>query len=194
MERWDRIQGRRFNSTKKISGGDILNKVQIEKILKDYKSKKSIVDTTNARIQAYTESINNPELIASWGYSLSNREVGMPGSPLRNTSSPIEREICDSELTIETIRDWITEDKSRIYKYKLQINIIDVSLKALTDQERYIVELKYFEKMNWNNIELSFNSQFKHKNDITSEQIRKLSTQALASLLEIISPLESTFN
>jgi len=170
-----------------------LNKIQLEKILRGYKVNKSIVDTTNARIQAYTDAMNNPELIASWGYSINTREPGMPGAPLRNTSSPIEREICDSELTIETIKEWIAEDRSRIYRYNLQTDIIEGALKSLTEQEKYIVELKYFEKMCWSNIELNFNNQFKQKNDISSEQIRKLSTQILDSLLVVISPLKSTF-
>lgn len=174
-------------------GSDNVNKLQLEKILKEYKTKKSIINTTNARIQAYTDAINNPELISSWSYSINNRELGMPGAPLRNTSSPIEACICAESLTIETIKNWINEDKSRIYKSNLQINIIEGALKALTEEERYIVELKYFEKMKWSNIEISFNNQFKQKNDITSEQTKKINVQAINNLLEILSPLEKTF-
>lgn len=170
-----------------------MNKTQLEKILREYKTKKSIVDTTKARMQAYTEAIDNPELISSWSYSINTRELGMPGSPTRNTSSSVEREICAAELTIELIQEWIAEDKSRIYRLNLQIDIIEGALKSLTEQERYIIGLKYFEKMNWSSIEFNFNNQFKQKNDITSEQIRKLSTQILDSLLEIILPLKSTF-
>lgn len=167
--------------------------MQLEKILREYKIKKSIVDTTNARIQAYEDAIKNPELIKTWSYSINTRELGMPGSPTRNTSSPVEQEVCATMLTIDIVREWIVDDKSRIYKLALQVNIIESALKALTEQEKYIILLKYFEKMNWNNIEVNFNNQFKQKNDISSEQIRKLSTQVLDSLLEIISPLKSTF-
>lgn len=144
-----------------------MHKIQLEKILREYKVKKSTVDTTNARIQAYTDAINNPELIKSWSFSANTRELGMPGAPLRNTSSPVEREVCEEMLNIDLIREWIVEDKSRIYRYNLQINIIESALKALTIQERYIIELKYFERMCWNNIEISFNEQFKQKNDVT---------------------------
>jgi len=152
-----------------------------------------MIDTTNARIQAYTDAIKNPELIASWGFSNNNRELGMPGAPLRNTSSPVEREICDNELTIEIIKDWIEDDKSRIYRYKLQIDIIENSLQALTTQERYIIRMKYFEKMNWNNIELNFNNEFKQKNDITSEQTKKINAHSIDNLLKIFIPLENIF-
>lgn len=170
-----------------------MNKTQLEKILRNYKTIKSIIDTTNSRIQAYTEAINNPELIASWGFSSGNRELGMPGAPLRDTSSPVEREICDNELTVEIIKDWIRDDKSRIYRYKLQISIIESSLASLTAQERYIISLKYFEKMNWSNIEFNFNNEFKQKNDITSEQTKKMNAKSIINLLKIITPLESTF-
>lgn len=171
-----------------------MNKQQTEKILREYKTKRSIVDTTKARIQAYKDTIANPELISSWSYSNNTRELGMPGAPLRNTSSPIEREVCANELTLDIIREWIKEDKSRIYRYNLQINIIESALTALTGKERYIIGLKYFERMNWNNIEINFNNQFKQKNDITSAQARKINDQAIESLLQIITPLESTFN
>jgi len=171
-----------------------LNKIQLEKILREYKTKKSIVNTTIARIEAYTEAINNPELISSWNYSINTRELGMPGSPTRNISSPVEMEICATELTIETIEEWIVEDRNRIYKSNLQINIIEGALKALTEQEKYIIGLKYFEKMNWNNIEINFNNQFKQKNDITSGQARNINEQAIENLLQIITPLKSTFN
>jgi len=118
----------------------------------------------------------------------------MPGAPLRNTSSTVEKEVCATILTVELIKEWIAEDKSRIYRYNLQINIIEGALTALTGKERYIIGLKYFERMNWNNIEINFNNQFKQKNDITSAQARKINDQALESLLQIITPLESTFN
>jgi len=170
-----------------------LYKIQLEKILREYKTKKSIVDTTNARIQAYTDAIINPELIKSWSYEINTRELGMPGAPLRNTSSPVEKEVCASILTVDLIREWIEEDKSRIYRYKLQINIIESSLEALTEQEKYIVEKKYFERMSWSNIELNFNKEFKQKNDVTYEQTKKINLQATDNLLLIISPLENAF-
>ncbi len=171
-----------------------MKKTQLEKILREYKTKKSIVDTTNSRIQAYQDAINNPELISSWSYSLNTRELGMPGSPTRNTSSAVESEVCAQILTIDLIKEWIAEDKSRIYRYNLQINIIEGALKALTEQERYIVKLKYFEKMSWNNIELNFNKEYKQKNDITSVQVRRINEQAIENILEIITPLKSTFS
>lgn len=171
-----------------------MNKIEIEKILREFKLKKATVETTNARIQAYTDAINNPELIASWSYSLGSRELGMPGAPLRNTSSTVEKEICDNELTIEIIKEWIKEDKSRISRYSLQVEIIEMALKALTEQEKYIIGLKYFERMNWDNIELNFNNQFKQKNDITSGQTRKINDHAIEYILEIVNPLKNTFS
>lgn len=171
-----------------------MNKIQLEKVLREYKIKKSIVDTTEARIHAYLEAISNPDLVKEWSYSEVSREPGMPGAPLRNTSSPIEREICALEMTTDTIKTWIADDRSRIYKFILQVNLVEGALKALTEQERYIIGLKYFERMSWSNIELSFNKEFKQKNDITSGQARTKNDEAIKNLLEILSPLESTFN
>lgn len=165
-----------------------MNKIQIEKILRGYKTKKSIVENTNATIQAWEEAKLNPELIASWRYSIESRELGMPGSATRNTSSPIEREICDNELTIEELNNWIKDYKSKIYRLSIEVNIIEGSLNALTVQEKYVTELKYFEKLNWKDIEINFNQKCRQKNYITESGIRKINEQAIDKLNETLTP------
>jgi DNA-directed RNA polymerase specialized sigma subunit len=163
-----------------------MEKIRIEKILREYKTKKSLVETTNARIEAYRNAINNPDLITEWSYSESSRELGMPGSPTRNTLSPVEKAICEKELTIDIMKDWINEDNSRIFRTRIEVSQIETALTALTKQERYIVECKYFERMSWRDIEINFNQQFRHQNYITESGIRKINVQAVETLKTIL--------
>lgn len=58
---------------------------------------------------------------------------------------------------------------------------------ALTKQQRFIVECKYFERMFWNDIEINYNDKFSRpKNYITVSGIRKMNTEALELLAEIL--------
>lgn len=164
--------------------------LDISKILKEYKFKKSCVETTMARIEQYTYAINNPDL---WESELlpEGREIGMPGAPLRNTSSPIERFIARKELTIDMLKDWIRDDESRIFMYKLEVEQIEKALEALTPQEKYIIELKYFSNMTWKEIEYNVNDKF--KNYISQERIRKINKESVDKLKVILEPFYMQF-
>lgn len=156
--------------------------MRITEILKEYKWKKSLVDTTLARIKAYKNVIDNPELISEWSWSESGKELGMPGAPLRNTSSPIEKQVCQQELTVEILRQWIKEDESRIFRAKTEVEQVEKALEGLTLQQKYVVECKYFERMNWREIEININDHFRQQNNITESGLRKINAEALQQL------------
>lgn len=162
----------------------------IENALRDYKRKKSIIETTLLRIDAFKKAIEDPE---SFEYVVlnSSRELGMP----RGTSggSSVEIAIEDKEKSIELLREWIKDDKSRIYPYQIEKEQIDAALGALNIQERFIIECKYFERMFWNEIEISFNDKFRQKNYITESGLKKMNTEALELLLEILEPYYNRF-
>lgn len=162
----------------------------IENALRDYKRKKSIIETTLLRIDAFKKAIEDPE---SFEYVVlnSSRELGMP----RGTSggSSVEIAIEDKEKSIELLREWIKDDKSRIYPYQIEKEQIDAAMAALTIQERFVIECKYFEGMFWNEIEISFNDKFRQKNYITVSGIRKLNSYALERIAEILEPYYNRF-
>lgn len=163
-----------------------MNKSQLEKILKEYKIKKSLVEVTNSRIEAYNTAILNPDIIASWRYNSNDRELGMPSA--HNMSSTVESELCANELTIQTIKDWIKEEKARIFRTSLEIKQIEISLQGLTKQENYIISMKYFERCNWKSIEIGVNQQFRQQNCITESGLKKINEQALDKLVSILTP------
>lgn len=166
--------------------------MDIEKVLKEYKTKKAFVETTLARIEGYRYALNNPD---TWGkeYISPSREIGMPGAPTRNISSPVERLVIDKELDEETIKQWISDDESRVFPIKLEVEQIENAMKCLTKQEKYIVECKYFDNMFWRDIEISFNSHLRQQNYVSYEWLKKLNKEALQKLSPILEPFYNRF-
>lgn len=167
-----------------------MNIKTIENALRDYKRKKSIIETTLLRIDAFKKAIEDPE---SFEYVVlnSSRELGMP----RGTSggSSVEIAIEDKEKSIELLKEWIKDDKSRIYPYQIEKEQIDAAMAALTIQERFVIECKYFENMFWNDIEINFNDKFRQKNYITYEGLKKMNKETLGLLGNILKPYFNRF-
>ena len=162
----------------------------IEKALRDYKRKKSVVETTLLRVEQFKKAIEDPD---SFRYVLlgTSREPGMPRGT--SGSSSVETAIEDKEKAIELLHEWIKDDKSRIYPYQIEKEQIDAALGALTKQQRFIIECKYFEDMFWRDIEINFNEKFRGQNYITVEGIRKMNRQVTELLAMILEPYYSRF-
>lgn len=156
-----------------------MERTQVEQLLRQYKTKKSLVESTDARIKAWEHARANPDIILENYYSVDSRELGMPGSPNRNTSSPQERILTERELTSNTLKEWISEEESRIFHIRLEVTQIESALNALTQQEKFIIECKFFENMNWRVIEKNVNEKYREVNYITEAGIRKINSKAL---------------
>lgn len=167
-----------------------MNIKTIEAALKDYKRKRSIIETTLLRIEQFKKAIEDPE---TFEYITLNspKELGMP----RGTSggSSVEIAIEDKEKSIELLREWIKDDQSRIYPYQIEKEQIDAAMSALNIQERCIIECKYFEGMFWRDIEINFNDKFRQKNYITESGLKKMNSEALELLGEILEPYFNRF-
>lgn len=163
----------------------------IENALRDYRRKKSVVETTLARIENYKEAIENPDSFTHI-FLGSPVEPGMPRGTGKKIST-VELAITDKEEALETLRQWIKDDNSRIYPYQIELEQIDGALNALTMQERFIIECKYFENMFWRDIEINFNDKFRQQNYITVEGIRKMNRQALELMARILEPYYTRF-
>lgn len=162
--------------------------MKIETWLKQYKTNKSFVETTEARIEQYKYAIAHPEV---WykDFSLSSATLGMPGRPKGSKSSPVEVYVVEKTLDENIIKEWIKEDESRVFAKKMELQQIDMALLALTKQEKYIIELKYFEGMFWKDIEISYQEHFtQYITEIRLKQIRK---EAIVKLEQILFPFYS---
>jgi len=156
----------------------------IEQKLRDYKKKKSIVETTLARIEAFQVAQEYPDMYESVIVTR-GKELGMPKSKFY-TGSSVEEEVFDKEKAQKLIKEWIAEDRSRIFFVQLEVEQIELALKSLSTYERYIIESKYFENMFWRDIETSLMKQFPQKFPLTVAGIKKINREALDRLDEIM--------
>lgn len=169
-----------------------MNIKTLEDALRDYKRKKSIIETTKERIKVFKEALSQPKL--HWGIFLgSPMELGMPrGSGFKGTST-VEYEVLSEEGEMEMLKQWVRDEQSRIYPLEVEVGQIEGALGALTKQQRFIVEVKYFEGMFWRDIEISFNDTFRQQNYITVAGIRKINYEALEVLADILKPYYNRF-
>lgn len=117
-----------------------------------------------------------------------SRIIGMPHAT--TTTSPTESAMCRKEVTTELVQEWIDEDKSRMRYKNVEIEQIEEALKALTREQRTIIESKYFNGMTWRSIEVVFNNQFSvGRPTIYTEMLRKINKESLEILWEILGPL-----
>jgi len=155
--------------------------MDIIKILKEYKSKKAIVESAEARIEAWNNALMHPEMWEK-DYIPPSQPLGMPFPATRNIQSPVEKIVEHKEVTTEMIKEWIKEEESRIFFLKLEVKQIEIALNGLTQWERYIIECRYFDGLTWRNTEINFNEKFKQRNDLTEERIRQINREALKKL------------
>lgn len=159
----------------------------VEAELRDFKRKKSVIETTLLRIEAYEKAIVDPERFSGI-MPVKSREPGMPNGS--GYGSYIEKFITDKEEAKEMLREWIEDDKSRIYPLQIEAEQINGALNALSPQKRYVIECKYFEEdMTWRNIEAGFQERF--KSDIGCERLRKMKKESLKALVQILHPFYS---
>jgi hypothetical protein len=100
----------------------------------------------------------------------------------------VEGEIFDKEKARELIKEWIAEDKTRIFYIQLEAEQIESAVKSLSTLERYIVESKYFDNMFWRDIEIAFTRIFPQKYPLTVAGLKKINGEALDKLIEIMRP------
>ena len=158
----------------------------LEERLKLYKKHKAEVMTTLQRIMVWEQALKSGELHL-FEYTAS-RILGMPHST--STISSTESTACSREVTSELVQEWIDEDKSKVRHKTVEIEQIDEALKALTKEQRTVIESKYFESETWRNIEILFNERHSvGRVYITVEMLRKINKETLGILWEILGPL-----
>jgi len=158
----------------------------LEERLKLYKKHKAEVITTMQRVSVWEEALKSGEL---WLFENSvSRILGMPHSI--TTTSPTEQTVNQREVTAELVQEWIDEDKSKIRYKTVEIEQIDEALKALTREQRTVIESKYFEAESWRSIEILFNEQYSvGRIYIQTDGLKLINREALEILWQILGPL-----
>lgn len=159
--------------------------MKIKEALKKYRYKKARIETAYARIEGYEEilKIGNFSML-QWNNN--NDNFGMPKA--RNNISIIECEIISKDnnikITAELINQLIKNEKSRIWPLEQEIKQIDKALESLSKQDRYIVELKYMDNLDWRDVEISFFEQY--RKNLTDIRLKQIAAESLSKLNSIL--------
>lgn len=128
------------------------NTRQITLILKQYKMLKSELENTEKIYNQYSKDILKP-------VDTSKEYLGKTNS--FNSST-------------ENIAIYLLDYSESIEKLKLQIDIIHTSLKCLSEREKEIINLKYFEGKPWREVSNSIELCEKWCKEIKNEAFKKL--------------------
>lgn len=161
--------------------------MDIKKILRNYKLKKTLIKASEDRISLYETMIEKPEIIENY-YTKSNVENVLPKTFSGNKSSIVEKTFDMRDSKIKEIKQLINKEKSDNFFLKQELNQIDKAMEALSEEEQYILECKYIENMLWAKVEFKFNERFREEDYITTSGIRKISNKAIEKINKIISP------
>lgn len=160
--------------------------MNVETILKEYKVKKSYVESIIARIEQYKFMMNNPEM---WDkdYLPPSRDLGMPSSK-GGGGSWVEHYIIQKEVNENMIKQWIQKDESRVFFARMEVDQIERALSCLTDPEKKVIEWKYFNHMIWKDITSNYNDEFRADRPVTYETLKKKNKTAIDKLVIILEP------
>lgn len=157
--------------------------------LKKYKQNSSTIETTLARIETYENALRNPTSYTHLSPS-SQSDMGSIKGKGGKPSSPVEQALVRKEgneqEVMEHFREWIKEDKSRIYPLQIEKEQIDGALNALTKEQKHVIECKYFENMIWKDIAESVNDKFRKQNCITGSGAKKINLNSVEIIVKIL--------
>lgn len=161
--------------------------MKINRILKEYRLNKALIDITEARIEQYKWAINHPE---EWyrDYIPESKELGMPSAPRGSGAKDVVSGfLIEKELNEEILKEWIKKEESKIFFKRLEVKQIELCLSILGTKELFIIENKYInDKMAWIDIETSYSLTFKES--LTLDALKKKHKNAVDKIKEILTP------
>ena len=165
------------------------------RLLKEYKTKRAKVNSMLSRIDELSKLLLLDDLSEFSWYS-SGRELGMPRAAFRKGGGVVENIVIDESLTKEKVKDLISDSKARVFWINLEVETIEHSLRGLTEKERFIIENKYFECLNWRELEKVYNERFGVLEEIyiTDQGLKKIINKVLnCKIIPILSEHFTTY-
>lgn len=160
--------------------------MNIEKALKDYKTKKGKIETIKERCRYWQyclDTMSDDEIAKEFVYESADT-YGMPKA--RNNNSPVETTIVVKEVTRDMVKQWIKDDQSRMKPLEHEVKQIEIALGSLTEEENYIIDCKCIDRWKWRQVEIGFNDKFRPEKEITEEQLKKKKKEAIKKMEEVI--------
>ncbi|HEY5582909.1 MAG TPA: hypothetical protein VIK78_00235 [Ruminiclostridium sp.] len=169
--------------------------MNIEKVLKQHLENKSRISVLKIKIEKAREELK----LANITFKEDERDViealqisavtvkNMPTSKSNGFNSAVENTvltyhqelICKNNIDVDEIYSNINVWEKEKTKLETETATIEAALCGLTAQEQFVIKMYYFEKLIGSDLQLSFERNFRYKDQ---ETIRELRSNALKKL------------
>lgn len=108
----------------------------------------------------------------------------------RNIVSSVEISVISKDqaerLTLQNLDSLINNCKQEIYSLRISVSALDIAIKYLCERERYIIELRYFDGMKWDDIEINFEIKFGKDKYLSIPRLKQLDNIALEAIAKVL--------
>lgn len=166
-------QPKKINRTSNTPCADAyMNLKDITKQLNNYQENKEYIKTSSDRINLWKIALNSKKEEDLWILFDTSEpiDLGMPRAK-NKISSPIESELNKREITREMVKVWINREEEKLNCIKRDVYKLEDIFKVLKEEEMFLIECKYFDKLKYSDIEVSYENEF--KKCINNDALRK---------------------
>ncbi len=173
--------------------------MNIEKLLKQHKENKARIDVLNIKIEKAKEELhmakttyeeNEDEAIEALQISAVTIK-DTPSAKTNEFNSAVENTVINyhdernhkNNPDIEDIYSNISTWEKELEGLKAETGTIETALKGLTAQEKFVIEMYYFEKIKGTDLQISFEKTFRYK---SQETIRDIRSEALKKIEKLV--------
>ena len=152
-------------------------------LIKNYKKNIAHIELARMKIAEWKEALKaDANAINEMFPKKRPQNLGIDKQQL--TTSPTEDIVIRAETLKEKIKLWMIEEKKQIKKWQKETRIVDILLNSLSEEDRFLIELKHFENDKWHIITRKFNKKYRDEDDdyITISGIRKKYTIVIEEL------------
>lgn len=172
---------RKFNRESITPCADaLIDMKDINRMLKNYINNKAKIATLSERINIWNKALEENENIFT---NTPESTFGMPRAKNR-LYSPVESEAIRNELNRKQAEELIKIAKSEKNLLEMEIRKLDIAFNILSPKEMFLIECKYYENLDWCDIEISYNKNF--NKELTQKRLQNKLSNIKTKLLGVI--------
>lgn len=131
--------------------------------LKKYRNNIQTIDLIELEIQELNDILADDEQITILAedtqVTVDREHVSSPSKASKKFSS-VETKLLMKERIIENIKRRRGQFTAKLHRMKAEQRLVNTALKAVSEEERFVIRCRYIEKYTWAKTELKFNDTF----------------------------------
>lgn len=172
--------------------------MNIQDLLKNYKSNKAKIEMATLEIEQLSSLLQQPEQIQDESQEETIEAMSLAtgttcevicftnkfNSKTENVAMSYLLEWSKDPPTKQEIRNRMNDIKSAMYPLELEVKIVERVLGVLTERQRYIINLLYFERCSWTRITEMYEDNFERREETTLRRVRKEALDSMDAVMK----------